>query len=194
LSYVDQVAVEATGGLNAEARFGVLGAKVHFTPTTGRVVGRFKSGQPAAVVNTFGKGRAVYVGACPGLSYLKDAGFVPTALQERYPMGQRGLINAVATARGATRLVELSEPVVEAGVFDAPQGTALVLANFTYRPVERLTVRVPIVRGIRRVRSVQVGDLRFALEDASPALRSQGYDKIAVFALPLGVNDIVLLD
>ena len=91
-------------------------------------------------------------------------------------------------------LVELSEPVAGAGVFDAPQGTALVLANFTYRPVETLTVRVPIVREIRRVQSLQAGDIRFALEDASPALRSQGYEKVAVFALSLGVNDIVLLE
>jgi hypothetical protein len=146
------------------------------------------------VVNTFGKGRAVYVAACPGLSYLKDAGFVPTALRERYPAGQRRLINAIAMARGATRLVELSEAVVEAGVFDAPQGTALVLANFTYRPIEMLTARVPVAREVHRVRSVQAGDVRFSLEDASPALRSQGYEKVAVFALTLGVNDIVLLD
>jgi hypothetical protein len=194
LPYVDEVAVDAKLGINAAARFGVLGAQIQFSPTTGRVVGRFKSGRPAAVVNTFGKGRAVYVAACPGLSYLKDAGFVPTALQERYPAVQRRFINAVAMARGATRLVELSEPVVEAGVFDAPQGTALVLANFTYRPIEMLTARVPVARAVHRVHSVQAGDLRFALEDASPALRALGYDKVAAFALALGVNDIILID
>ena len=35
--------------------------------------------------------------------------------------------------RGVVRLVELSHPVVEAAVYDAPAGTALILANFTYR-------------------------------------------------------------
>ena len=91
-------------------------------------------------------------------------------------------------------MVELSEPVVEVGVFDAPQGTALVLANFTYRPIEMLRARVPVARAVHRVHSVQAGDLRFALEDASPALRALGYDKVAAFALALGVNDIILID
>jgi hypothetical protein len=39
-----------------------------------------------------------------------------------------------------------SHPVVEAGLYDAPTGTALVLANFSYRPIEALAVRVPIAR------------------------------------------------
>ena len=42
-----------------------------------------------AVAIDFGRGKAVYVGACPGLSYLKDAGFVPMELKERYPPIQR---------------------------------------------------------------------------------------------------------
>jgi hypothetical protein len=194
LPYVDEAAISARAVPTRSVRFGVLGARIGFTPTTGRVVGRFKSGQPAAVENTFGKGRALYIGACPGLSYLKDAGFVPTALEERYPAPQRHFISAVARAAGATRLVELSEAVVEAGVFDAPHGTALVLANFTYRPIETLSARVPVARPVHRVRSLQAGDVSFALEDAAPALRAQGYGKVAVFALPLGVNDIVLLE
>jgi hypothetical protein len=194
LPYMDEAAMSAKIVPNTAVRFGVLGARIGFTPATGRVVGRFKSGQPAAVENAFGKGRALYIAACPGLSYLKDAGFVPTALEERYPAPQRHLMSAVARAGGATRLVELSEAVVEAGVFDAPHGTALVLANFTHRPIDALTVRVPVAREVRRVRSMQAGDVRFALEDAPPALRAQGYGKLAVFAVPLGINDIVLLE
>jgi hypothetical protein len=193
LAYVDAVTVDATSELGAAAQFGVLGARIRFTPTTGRTVGRFTGGQPAAVVNRFGRGRAVYVGACPGLSYLKDAGFVPTALAERYPETQRRLINAVAIARGATRLVELSAPVVEAGVFDAPEGTALVLANFTYRPITKLTARVAVAREVQRVHSTAAGEVAFTLEDAPPTLRSEGYRKVAVFSVSLGVSDIVLL-
>jgi hypothetical protein len=194
LPYLDEITLRPSDELGPAATFGVLGTKVRFTATTARVVGVFRDGRPAAVVNDVGKGRAVYVGACPGLSYLKDAGFAPTELRERYAATQRRLINAVATARGAARLVELSEPVVEAGVFDAPGGTALVLANFTYEPIDGLTARVPTGRAVRSVRSVEQGNVPFVLETASPALQSQGYTHVVAFTVSLGLNDVLLLE
>src|SRR5207302_1865902 len=108
--------------------------------------------------------------------------------KERYPVTQRRLLAGVAAARGVMRLVELSHPVVDAGLYDAPAGTALILANFTYRPIEALTVPVRVVR------SVEYGPLRFTTEEASPAFRGQGYDSVAVFTTRLGLNDIFLLE
>jgi hypothetical protein len=142
----------------------------------------------------FGRGKAVYVGACPGLSYLKDAGFAPAELRERYPLVQRRVVAGVAAARGVARLVDLSHPVVEVGLYDAPAGTALVLANFTYQPIERLSVRVPLVKPVRVVRSVEHGPLQFTEERASPLLRGQGYHSVGVFTTRLGLNDIILLE
>jgi hypothetical protein len=194
LPYLDEVTLRASNELGPATTFGVLGVRVEFSPRTARAVGFFRGGEPAAVVNEVGHGRAVYLGACPGLSYLKDARFAPTELGERYPAPQRRLINALATARGAARLVELSEPVVEAGVFDAPDGTAVVLANFTYEPIPALTVRVPSASAVQRVRSVERGEVPFVVEPPSPAWRSQGYPHVVVFTIALGVNDIVLLD
>ena len=162
--------------------------------TLGVCLGRFKTGAPAAVMQDFGRGKAVYVGACAGLSYLKDAGFVPAELKERYPPLQRRVLAGLAAARGVARLVELSHPVVEAGLYDAPAGTALVLANFTYRPIEGLTVRVPLAKPVQVVRSVEHGPLRFTEERAAPALRVQGYHSVAVFTTRLGLNDIILLE
>jgi len=192
--YFDQVRLDRTPLLGEPAAFGVLGVKVTFTPTTGQVIGRFKGNAPAAVMHDFGRGKAVYVGACPGLSYLKDAGFVPAELKEHYPLVQRRVLTGLAAARGVARLVELSHPVVEAGLYDAPAGTALVLANFTYRPIEGLTVRVPLAKPVQVVRSVEHGPLRFTEEQASPALRVQGYASVAVFTTRLGLNDIILLE
>ena len=100
----------------------------------------------------------------------------------------------MAAARGVMRLVELSHPVVEAGVYDAPAGTALILANFTYRPIEALTVRVPMVKPVKVVRSIEHGPISFIEERASPALRVQGYAAVAVFMTRLALNDIILLE
>jgi hypothetical protein len=131
MDYFDRIKLERTPLLGEAAAFGVLGVKVAFKPSTSRVIGRFKENAPAVVIHEFGSGRAVYIGACPGLSYLKDAGFVPAELKEQYPPAQRRILTGLAGTRGVPRLVELSYPVVEAGVYDAPAGTALVLANFT---------------------------------------------------------------
>jgi hypothetical protein len=92
------------------------------------------------------------------------------------------------------RLVKLSHPVVEAGLYDAPAGTGLALANFTYWPIEGLTVRVPLVKPARVVRSVEHGPLPFTEERASPSLRVRGYNAVAVFTTRLGLNDIILLE
>jgi hypothetical protein len=79
-------------------------------------------------------------------------------------------------------------------VYDAPAGTALVLANFTYRPIEALTVRLPLTKPLRGVRSVEHGILGFTEERASQALRGQGYVSVAVFTTRLSLNDIILLE
>ena len=87
------------------------------------------------------------------------------------------------------RLVELSHAVVEAGVYDAPAGTALILANFTYRPIEALTVRVPLAKSVKALRSLELGPLQFTSEQASPAFRGHGYDSVAVFTTRLGLRE-----
>jgi hypothetical protein len=92
------------------------------------------------------------------------------------------------------RLVKFSHPVVEAGLCDAAAGTALVLANFTYRPIGGRTVRVPLAKSARVVRSVEHGPLPFTEERASPSLRVRGYNAGAVFTTRLALHDIILLE
>ncbi|MEA3367113.1 MAG: hypothetical protein U9R68_03245, partial [Planctomycetota bacterium] len=146
--------------------------------------GTFKDGAPAAVANAFGKGRAVYVGTCPGISYAKDARFVPDRLAERWPEAQRAFIADTARRRNVPRLVELSHPVVEAGVYDAESGTALVLANFTYKPISDLGVRLRVTGPVKTVRSAAKGPLRFTATKA---------DDVA-FRVDLDLSDIILIE
>lgn len=202
MKYVDEVRFEKPLASEAAERqaaalpppvFGCLGTKVRIAPADGaKVIGAFKNGDPAVVANTPGRGRAVYYAACPGLSYLKDAKFVPAELKEQYPAHQRRLINA--SAAGLLRPVELSHPVVEAGVYDSPAGTALVLANFTYKPIDKLTVRLALPRVPKSVRSAEHGAIQFETERPTDRDRALNLQITVRFILPLGLEDIVLIE
>ena len=158
------------------------------------MTGTFADGAPAVLTNRFGRGTALYAATCPAVSYAKDARFVPAELKEKWPAAQRQFINSVARGSGAPRLVELSHPVVEAGVFESPAGVALVLANFTYENIPRLEIRLPVKRAPRQVRSLERGPLELAVEPAAPDLAARGYGKVARCAVPLGLNDILLFE
>jgi len=127
LPYIDQIRSTEPFYEDMAVPHGAIGTKVAFKPTTAETIGVFRNGAPAVVTHAYGKGRTIYIGACPGLAYIKEAKFVPAELKEKWPGNIRGMINAQANLSGASRLVELSHPVVEAGVYDADAGTALVL-------------------------------------------------------------------
>ncbi|QDU96438.1 type 1 glutamine amidotransferase family protein [Lignipirellula cremea] len=182
LPYLDQITGEETPA------WGAIGARVAVTPAGGSVVATFNDGSAAIVDNTFVKGSARYLAACPGIAYLKEAKFVPDMLAEKWPNDLRGLINAAAEKKHAAPVVELSHPVVEAGVYDSDAGTALVLANFQYDPIARLHVRLTARQPVKSVRSVEQGAVPFAISRDAAGVATVEFD------LALGLNDIVLLE
>ena len=177
---------------NGAPPFGAIGTKTAFTPTpAASVAATFADGSPAVVINRYGRGRAVYTATCPAISYAKDARFVPRELKEAWPAAQRRFINATARIGGAECLVESSHPVVEVGVYDAAGGTAVVLANFTYKRIGDLKVTVRLPKPAKTVRSVSTGPLKF-IAATDKTLRTLPH--AAIFTLPLGLTDIVLIE
>ena len=161
------------------------------------LAGRYPAKQAALlpvlhlVQNEFGQGRTTYVAACPAIAYLKEAKFVPDAMREKWPAEIRSLINQAAEQRGAKRLVDLSHAVVEAGVYDAPAGTALVLANFTYEPIPALKIRLSVPRNVRQVRSLERGPLKFSVEEMPGGTTAT---RVVACELALGITDIILFE
>ena len=119
---------------------------------------------------------------------------MPAELKEKWPAKQRQLINWIARASGAPRLVELSHPVVEAGVFESAEGAALVLANFTYEPIAQLEIGLPVKRAPKGVRSLETGPLQFTVERAPRQLAARGYPQVVRCTEALGLNDVVLFE
>jgi len=174
--------------------FGALGLKVKVSQAAAKVTGTFNDGTPAVLTNRCGKGAAVYAATCPALSYARDAHFVLDGLEEKWPARQRRFINTAARASGAPRLVELSHPVVESGVFESPQGAVLVLANFTYQRISRLGIGLPVKKAPQKVRSLEKGPLEFTIETAPPNVAAEGYGSVVRCAVELGGNDVVLFE
>jgi len=191
LPFVDEIRSTAESSETLTDAMGVIGAKIAFKPARAQVVATFENGAPAVVMGEFGKGKTIYVGACPGVTYVKDAKFVPAELKELWPAHLRHFVNLQARQSGAPRLAELSHPVVEAGVYDAEEGTALVLANFTYEPIRRLDICLPMSKSVKSVRSLTEGALRFEQEKAKPKGGNVYRVKCTV---ELGLNDVVLFE
>ncbi len=192
LSHVDRIRSEAGPGVDA-VEFGTVGCKVAVTAAGAKVAGKFQDGSPAVLTHQLGRGRTVYVAGTPGVASVKDARFVPLELKEVWPEAQRRLITGLARAASVPRIAEVSHAVVEAGVYDAPAGTALVLANFTYQPIKELRVVLPVVKLPKTMRSVTHGELKFTT-GTKREVAPKGLDQSIEFTLPLGINDIVLVE
>jgi hypothetical protein len=109
---------------------------------------------------------------------------------------QREFINRHATLAKAPRLVDLSHPIVEAGLYDAKAGTALVLANFTYQPIKNLkvTLQYPGPRPPKTVKSVTAGRLKFTSTKPAAARSLPQYPHKVTFTVDLGLTDIILIE
>jgi hypothetical protein len=179
----------------AEGEFGVVGVKAKVQPHGAAVKTTFVSdGKPALLEHSFGKGHTEYFASSPGIGYIKDAHFVASALAEKWPAKQREVIAHFAKDAGAAPLVKLSEPVIEAGIYEAPTGAALVLANFTYQPLASLQVELPMRGDVKSVKSLEHGQIQFETEQAPSLLQRDGFRKVVRFSLPLGDDDLIVLE
>jgi hypothetical protein len=175
--------------------------KQSLTAGDGKAVGTFKDGSPAVIEKTHGKGRALLFGFFPGMAYLKsglplrpadrcgtDAGFnhfLPTGMDGAL---RRTLADAFLPA-DFVRPVECDVQLVEATCIDTPAANgksarlAVPLMNYTGKPVQSLTVKLPGLAKATSVRSVERG-----------ALKAESRDGALFIALPLDVADMLLID
>ncbi|MCD6362361.1 MAG: hypothetical protein J7M38_16000 [Armatimonadetes bacterium] len=148
----------------------------------GGQVGVLDSGDACAVVHEHGRGRALYLGFLPMLAYGQGANFRPTTLEEKWPEQPRRIISWVLERAGVTPVVTTDVPVVEASLLSGGEGSVVVVSNFTYEPIESLTVTVRGGGDVSSARSVEHGQLQ--LERIEGGVR---------FRMPLDWTDLVVL-
>jgi hypothetical protein len=149
---------------------------------TNSVLARFDDGKPAAAKVSHGDGTVYGVGFLPGLAYSPfKVGQI--TLDEVWPKTPRTLITLpLASLPTETRAVCTSNPVVEASLLTGPNGSALVLANYTYKPVSKLRVSLPSISAVGNVTSTE--GVRVNVKRSPKGIELE---------LPLRWTDIVLM-
>ena len=147
------------------------------------VIGTFADGKASAMRVRHGKGQVLAVGFLPGLDSSPFRA-EQTTLDEKWNPELRAAFNAPLVAAGIQPVVDCSVPVVEANLLTGPHGSALVLVNYTYEPIEKLTLRIQCDLGHAVARAIST-------EGNAIDVRTEG--NVVVLELPLEWTDIVLL-
>jgi hypothetical protein len=174
-----------------EDKIGAIAVVDHFEVENRQdVISTFSDGKSAIVKHNFGKGNATYIGTCIGISYIKDAHFVPLELAEKWQSKQRTIINAAAHLKSKP-LIQCSSPVVEVGIFDAQSGSALILGNFNYTKINNLAIGISLKKPVKKVESLEGSKIKNLVSTFDP--KNEEYPYKISFNLNLNLNDIILL-
>lgn len=140
-----------------------------------RSEGSFRDGSPAVTVHQVGKGRAVYCGFLPGLSYYEpaiprrpvDRGATDEAMIHFLPTDFDSQIAALIARPAAElrRRVECSHPLVESTVIESTHGVAIPMVNWTGKPISRLEVKLHFDAPTDQVALAGGGDVRISREN-----------------------------
>ena len=162
----------------------VIGCRQPLKDGVGDPIAHFADGSPAGVVSKHGSGKVIAFGFLPMLAYGQQAGFKPETLEEKWPDAPRQLVKLALDGGGVRPVARCDTPVVETSLLTGDKGSALVLVNYTYQPVDALTVDVKLSHPVTRARAVSTEGREVSVEKTADGVRLR---------LPLEWTDIVLL-
>jgi hypothetical protein len=164
----------SNAGLNGMS-LEVYAYRQQFTPKSAEIWGVYGNGKPAVLCNAYGKGRAVIVGALPGLAYVKHAipqkpygrskisndelsSFIPV----NYLEDVRRFLDAAIALANISKEIETSEPLVESTIMQCEDRNTLIipLVNHSLKSLSRLNVSLDLC-GITSITSRTHGPIPF---------------------------------
>ncbi len=119
----------------------------------------FEDGTPAGKIIPYGLGKIVAVGFMPMLAYGQLANFQPTTLSEQWSPEPREIIAKPLKFAKIIPTAKANVPVVEVSYMEGKEGSALVLANYTYQNIENLLVTIQTKKKFTKVLSANGVDV-----------------------------------
>ncbi len=89
------------------------------------------------------------------LAYGQGANFKPTTLEEKWPENPRRIVEIALESAQIAPAARCDKPVVETSLLTGEKGSAVVLANYTYQPIENLVIDVKLPTPPTRALSVE---------------------------------------
>lgn len=160
----------------------VLGSRLNLTENTKKFAA-FADGKTAGTMTNYGQGQIVAVGFMPMLAYGQLANFKPTTLEEKWTPEPRMIIKMPLEAAKIVPVAEANVPVIETNLLTGTEGSAIVLANYTYQPIKELTVDIKLAKPFKQAISIEGKQVKIQkLNDGKVRLQ-----------LPFEWTDIILL-
>lgn len=160
----------------------VIGSRLNLSENTKKFA-TFADGQTAGTITEYNKGQIIAVGFMPMLAYGQLANFKPTTLEEKWTPEPRMIIKMALDAAKVVPVAESDVPVVETNFLTGNEGSAIVLANYTYQPIKSLTIDLKLSKPFKQAVSVEGKQVNWQKID-SERVRLQ---------MPLEWTDIILL-
>ena len=162
----------------------VIGNRLDMRSNSGRFAA-FSDGAAAGQWISYGRGQIIGLGFMPMLAYGRLADFKPTTLEEKWQPEPRAIIKMALDAAKVAPVLKTDVPVVEASLLTGSAGSAIVLVNYTYQPINSLTIDVKLARAVKQVISTQGSNVQLQTTRLSSAHTR--------LKLPLKSVDIILL-
>lgn len=162
----------------------VIGARLDL-PENSKKFASFADGRTAGTVTAYNQGQIIAVGFMPMLAYGQLAGFKPATLEEKWTPEPREIIKLALDAAKIVPVAAANVPVVETNLLSGSEGSAVVLANYTYQPIKSLTIDLKVSKPFKQAVSIEGKEVKVErIDQANGKVRLQ---------LPLEWTDIILL-
>ncbi|MEZ5345436.1 MAG: hypothetical protein R2681_07775 [Pyrinomonadaceae bacterium] len=143
----------------------VVGIKSEMNPHLD-ITANFVDGKPAGKTLQYGQGKIYAYAFTPMIAYGKLANFQPKTLSEEWQPESRELIAEPLRAANITPVAKSNIPVVETNFLDGIKGGAIVLANYTYKPIRSLVVEVKTAKDVCSAESATGADVKVVSKTA----------------------------
>jgi hypothetical protein len=167
---------------NTDFNLPVIGARLDLNSKLNSFA-KFADGKNAGAVVPYGKGQIIAVGFMPMLAYGKMADFKLKTLEEKWQPEARRIIEKTLEIAKVDPVIKTNVPVVETSLLKGSEGSAIVLANYTYQPINTLKIEVKIDKPVKEAISVE----------GKPVKIISQKNGVLTLELPLEWTDILLL-